>query len=194
MKGETRRSFMRIALAFVMFGSLWASEAVASSFVVLEPSPGPGSPSIVTLGTPATLDVTTLPDDPKDEPDVAIGHVDRPARPDPADSDIVTISPSIVAMGVPEVTSEKVAAIGGEKHGSRREPPLPMVIRGGVVGDAFSPVTTAAPVEQPHSGQEANQAPSGGSQPAAPPNGMPEQPVAPPPPPVATPQATTKVE
>jgi hypothetical protein len=188
---------MRIALAFVMFGSLWAGEAAASSFVVLEASPGPASPSIVTLGTPATLDVTTLPEDPKDEPDVAIGHVDRPARPDPADSYIITISPSIIAMGEPEVTSEKVAAIG-EKDGSRRAPPLPMVIRGGVIGDAFSPATTAAPVpvavEQPQSGQEASEAPSGGSQPPAPSGGMPEQPAAPPPPPVAMPQPTTKVE
>jgi hypothetical protein len=188
---------MRFALAFVMVGSLWASEALASSFLVLEPVQGSTSPSIVVLGKPATLDVATLPpENPKDEPDVAIGHVDRPPRPDPADSDIVTLSPSIIAMGEPEVASEKVAAIGGEKQKPLHETPLPLVIRGGVIGDAFSPVTTAAPVpvtgEQPQSGQEASEAPRGGSQPA-PPKRAPDQPAAPPPP-VATPPATTKLE
>jgi hypothetical protein len=188
---------MRFALAFVIVVSLWASEAVASSFVVLEPVPGPTSPSIVVLGKPATIDVTTLPDDPEDKPDVVIGHVDPPARPDPADGGIVTVSPSIIAMGTPEVTSEKVAAIEAEKEGPRHQPPAPLVIRGGVIGDAFSPTTTAAPVtvEQPHSGQEAaSDAPGGGPQPSAPSKSMPEQPAAPPPPAPPAPHATTEVE
>jgi len=152
----------------------------------------------VTIGEPATLDVTTLPEGPEDEPDVAIGHVDRPARPDPADSDIVTVSASIIAMGEPAVATEKVAAIGGEKQRPLHETPLPLVIRGGVIGDAFTPATAATPapetVEQPQSGQEASEAGGGGGSQPAPRKNTPEQPAAPPPPPPPSPQATTRVE
>jgi hypothetical protein len=180
------RVFMR-ARALFLLGTFWAGAADASSFVELKPVPGTASPSFVVLGAPpkiAPLPSQTLdPDvasgevdrppyhrpDPADsalvtlspsvialgEPDVpgrqvAVGKVDRAPSPgpDPSDSDIVTLSPSVIAMGEPAVVDEKVAAIDDKPHHLSS----PMVIRGGVIGDAFSP--------------EAPSAPAGGSQPS----------------------------
>jgi hypothetical protein len=75
--------------------------------------------------------------------------------------------PSIVALGDPEpyVTDEKVAAIPDKpehKHGFMRNP---MVIRGGIAGDAFaSPTPAAAPAK---STATAAAAPAAGTEPAA---------------------------
>ena len=67
----------------------------------------------------------------------------QPAQPpiaEPGQIDI--ISPSIIALGEPAVTNENVAAIDGE---TKKTGPstTPMVIRGGMVGDAFSAPTGA---------------------------------------------------
>jgi hypothetical protein len=183
---ENLESFMRAGLAFVVVVALWAGEAEASSFVVLELEPTPISPSIVELGEPVPPSVATLPD------------VDTPAAPEvvydagaPGSSDqIIELSPSMIALGEPDVAMEKVAAIGGENKRPRHDP-LPMVIRGGVVGDAFSPAATGAPVpltvEPESSERQASEAPSteGSSKPAGrtqepePPEPAPAPPAAP---------------
>jgi hypothetical protein len=205
-----------LAFALIPLASLWAGAADASSFVELKPLAGSTSPSVVVLGTPPK--VTPLPSEVRDpdvadgevdrslyrrfdpadsaivtlspsvialaEPDVAkqqlaIGEVDRPPRErlDPTDTDIFVLSPSVIAMGEPAVVDEKVAAIDDKPH----HVSLPMVIRGGMIGDAFSPAAPAAAGagSQP-SGAEASAAAPSPEQPTKPSQPEP-QPAAPPP-------------
>jgi hypothetical protein len=90
-------------------------------------------------------------------------------------------TPSIIALGepAPEVTYEKVAAIPKKlKHGPMFKP---LVIRGGVVGDAFAPATSAGPSAAPAAGKQngpPQAAASGDRSPSTPP---PPAPAAPPP-------------
>ncbi|MBZ9668112.1 hypothetical protein [Mesorhizobium sp. ES1-3] len=57
-------------------------------------------------------------------------------------SDVV----SVVALGEPDVTYEKVAAIPDKAEARQGFPQSPMIIRGGIVGGAFStPVQAKAP-------------------------------------------------
>ncbi|RWF61480.1 MAG: hypothetical protein EOS26_33055, partial [Mesorhizobium sp.] len=89
--------------------TLAAGGAHASSFVVLG---GPSStPSVVKLGAP--------------EPVKVAGS---------------SSTPSIVALGeaVPDVTYEKVAAIPSQPKPKHDLMQSPMIIRGGIVGDAFA--------------------------------------------------------
>lgn len=89
------------------------------------------------------------------------------------------IMPSVIAMGepAPAVTYEKVAAIPNKKlHGPRFKP---LVIRGGIVGDAFAPAEpktfAAAPkgVEQARASASPNDSPAAPDKPAyLPPNGF----------------------
>ncbi|ESY69871.1 MULTISPECIES: hypothetical protein [Mesorhizobium] len=83
---------------------------------------------------------------------------------------------SVVALGEPDVTYEKVAAIPNApeaRHGFMRNP---MIIRGGVVGDAFSapvqattPAAATAPAAAPASATaSAAPAPDTQKKPAAP--------------------------
>ncbi|AZN98594.1 hypothetical protein EJ066_16240 [Mesorhizobium sp. M9A.F.Ca.ET.002.03.1.2] len=101
--------------------TLAAGGAQASSFVALGASTS--TPSVVTLSAP--------------EPEKAA----ESTKAGPS-------TPSIVALGkpVPDVTYEKVAAIPSQaepKHDFRQSP---MIIRGGIVGDAFArPAPLAAP-------------------------------------------------
>jgi hypothetical protein len=182
---------MRAAWAFLLFGAWWTGEAGASSFLVLPPLEGKTSPSIITLEPQSFADVTMLPAPGQTPPDTTVGQVDQPPRkPDPADSDIVTLTPSVIAMGEPDVAQEKVAAIGEEKP--KTEEPrakadaLPMVIRGGIVGDAFSPGATGEPVPltvEPKESGQASAAPPPSKKPSRPPEQTTEtQPATPPPP------------
>lgn len=61
------------------------------------------------------------------------------------------LSPSIIAFGEvqPPVSYEQLASIGpeAEKKTSRRPEQMPMVIRGGLIGDAFARPASAAPAE-----------------------------------------------
>ncbi|RUV09323.1 hypothetical protein, partial [Mesorhizobium sp. M5C.F.Ca.IN.020.32.2.1] len=97
--------------------TLAAGGAHASSFVVLgAPS---STPSVVKLGAP--------------EPVKVAGS---------------SSTPSIVALGeaVPDVTYEKVAAIPSQPKPKHDFMQSPMIIRGGIVGDAFAkPAPSAAP-------------------------------------------------
>jgi hypothetical protein len=147
---------MRIVSAFLVIGALSVGGAEASSIVVLPAMTGPLGPSMVAVGQTATPDVTvaaTLPE-PAQPPIAEPGHID-------------IISPSVIALGEPAVADENVAAIG---TGTKRLGPnaIPMVIRGGVVGDpfAFSPMATSAPVKVQGEPQAA-QAPLPASQPEA---------------------------
>lgn len=83
---------------------------------------------------------------------------------------------SVVALGEPEVTDEKVAAIPNTPEPRHGFMPGPMIIRGGVVGGDFStptqvkaPATTATPAP----------APAQATASAAPASGMQKKPTAP---------------
>ncbi|RWE94608.1 hypothetical protein [Mesorhizobium sp.] len=95
--------------------TLAAGGAHASSFVVLgAPS---STPSVVKLGAP--------------EPVKVAGS---------------SSTPSIVALGeaVPDVTYEKVAAIPSQPKPKHDFMQSPMIIRGGIVGDAFAKLAPSA--------------------------------------------------
>lgn len=87
------------------------------------------------------------------------------------------VSPSIVAMGepVPAVSQETVAAVGGTgSPPAVRSTELPMVIRGGIAGEAFpdpAPAalarTPAAAEPSPPAGKDAKAKPPAGSADAA---------------------------
>jgi hypothetical protein len=150
--------FMRAVSALLLLVTLWSGEAAASSFLVLPAFDGKSSPSMVSVAPPPPTDVTTLGAPDQTAPDVTIGEVDKPPQ-EAADGSIVMLSPSIVAMGEPAVAQEKVAAIGEEGTKPRPEP-LPMVIRGGILGDAFSTAATGEPVPLTVEPKEAGQQPS----------------------------------
>ena len=106
---------MRTFAALLALGCLLPGAAQASSILVLGDSTA--DPSFVTLG--AASGAPSI---------VAVRTAGQAAN------------PSIIALGgEPGVAYENVAAIGGDvaKSKSRRNDPM-MVIRGGIVGDAFT--------------------------------------------------------
>jgi hypothetical protein len=130
---------MRVASAFIVAATIvWSSGAYASSFVVLPAMTDDFSPSIVELGQAAAPDVNVL---------AAIPEPAQPPIAEPGHVDI--ISPSIIAMGEPAVADENVAAIDGGETKKSEPSTMPMVIRGGVVGDAFSAPSAASVAPQP---------------------------------------------
>lgn len=101
-----------------------AGQGAASSFIALPPSAA--SPSIITLGEAAPAPIEALPLD---------GDAQQ------AEARIYAISGSMIAMGADAIptASEEVAAI--EDNAAPQRPrwfaeALPLVIRGGIVGDA----------------------------------------------------------
>jgi hypothetical protein len=123
--------FVRVLAAFILTMAA-AGMARASSFVVMGDTAPAATPSIITLGAPAPARQA-----------VALGAQSARFAEPPLET------PSIIALGepLPEVTFEKVAAI------PRRGPTFqPLVIRGGIAGDAFAPAIpprdTAAPAQQ----------------------------------------------
>jgi hypothetical protein len=117
-------SVMRARLVLLV-GVLWAGEAQPSSIVTPPPMQADTSRSVFVLSSPMPQSA---------EPDVVAGTVDDPGY-SSANTGFLVVSPSVVSMG--EVAGENVAAIGGK--GSHTGPDsLPLVIRGGLTGDAFS--------------------------------------------------------
>jgi hypothetical protein len=117
---------MRAGLV-VLIGVLWAGEAGASSFVTAPLLQRDGRSSVVVLSQPAPLSA---------DADVLAGAVDEPGSSSPK-SGFLMLSPSVISMGEPAVADENVAAID-MKGSQTRHDSLPIVIRGGVTGDAFS--------------------------------------------------------
>ena len=146
---------MRVASAVLVIGALWTGGAEASSIVVLPAMTDQLGPSMIAIGETATPDVTVA------------ATIPEPAQPPIAEpGQMEIISPSVIALGEPAVAAESVAAIG---TGTKTLGPntMPMVIRGGVVGDAFSPSAISAPaaVKPESQPQTAAQAPSSGAAP-----------------------------
>jgi hypothetical protein len=113
--------------------------AQASSFVVLEPLKDAVGPSMIVLGAPASMAERTPPEPDTAEPRVALSYPAPGGAPGP--EAMRRVSPSIIALGqpIPEVSYEKLAAIEPPAPTPKKRPDFsPMVIRGGIVGDAFS--------------------------------------------------------
>ncbi len=69
---------------------------------------------------------------------------------------------SVVAVGEPDVTYEKVSAISNETGASHSFMQGPMIIRGGAVGGAFSPPTQAKAAAVTPAPTKASAAPAAG--------------------------------
>lgn len=141
---------MRLKIATLAALAAMTGGAQASSFAYVAPPPAGKSPSIIEIGLPKLASA-------KSEPDFVVAKTDAKgdvlvplAYPLPdaqsAQAKFFAVSPSVVAFEsvVPPVTFEKVAAIN-RPHPAPQ--PKPLVIRGGIVGDAFT--ERAAPVVLP---------------------------------------------
>ena len=139
---------MRLKIATLAALAAMTGGAQASSFAYVAPPPAGKSPSIVEVGLPKLASAKVLPDvvaakgETKGDMLVPLAYPLPDAR--AAQAKFFTVSPSVVAFESiePPVTFEKVAAIG------RPHPaPQPVVIRGGIAGDAFT--QSAGPVVLP---------------------------------------------
>jgi hypothetical protein len=174
-------SYMRVYAAFVVLGVLVTGQAHASSFVALEPMTEKIGPSMVLLGAPAPAKPTAAATVAAPKTALAAPKAVLPSG--------TMISPSIVAFGepLPEIEYTKVAAIPEPKKQSRRPAPMPMVMRGGIIGEGFTVAAPAQPQAEAKPQDVASARNKDGPSPEAP--GAPE---APPPPLAIVPQS--KVE
>lgn len=180
---------MRVALAFLVVGALWTGGAEASSFVALEPLKAGSSPSIIVLGAPASAAAVVAERPARvaaaksaQAPAVpsSVADDDRPSRRFEIPRDeIVKLSPSVIAFGEPEVSAEKVAAIGAEAP-KPHHISMPMVIRGGEVG-GLSGTGVSMPAPAARQPQQASTAGGHPGQPKPTEHGPDQQPAAPPP-------------
>jgi hypothetical protein len=167
---------MRLFFATILMAFLASSAASASSFVVLEGISTPTSPSIIVLGeTSPSVVAAKAPDIGSLNP-----SIERFGGLPPEERKFITVSPSVIAMvDAPQpVAFENVASIGDEQANRRLRGTLPMVMRGGIVGEAFSaapaaPSSGGAAPSQPQ--QEVSAPESASEKPAS----APKQPGAP---------------
>ncbi len=120
---------MRIVTTSIILAAMTAG-AQASSIIMLGSAAEGTGPSMILLGSPARTVTASV---------VIIAGSESPKR------------PSIVAFGepAPSVDHEKVAAIPAVEKATPRKPAqLPMVIRGGLAGDAFARADTAPQAPQ----------------------------------------------
>jgi hypothetical protein len=183
--------FVRVLGAFILTITLTTGAARASSFVVMGEAAPASTPSIITLGSPTSTRLARTQARPSSWIDKSIEQLqqaylrakqtDRQPYPSVESLDSGGMeTPSIIALGepAPEITYEKVAAIPQkQRHGPMFKP---LVIRGGVVGDAFAPASAGPSTDTSTSTQNTSSqaAASGGQSPSAPP---PPVPAAPPP-------------
>lgn len=131
---------MRVGVVAFGIAFLAVGTARASSFVTVE-EPGPAaSPSIIDVAPPTLATRAAEPVTISSEGSVELAVLD-PLNMLPVDGNSVVrmqaLSPSVVAVLAPDtgISNEIVAAIDGRKP---RQNPLPMVMRGGITGDAFT--------------------------------------------------------
>lgn len=130
---------MRV-VAGVLLG-LAVNQADASSFQTFD-GKAPATPSIV------QLDGETITSAADRKPTSIVATSDASlAEPAKAQSNVRPLSASVVAMGQPSpVSPEQVAAIGEDSNGKQRSGAGPIVVRGGIFGDAApEPVALASP-------------------------------------------------
>ncbi|MGE0279722.1 MAG: hypothetical protein AB7P20_03790 [Rhizobiaceae bacterium] len=135
-----QRIFMRVGVLAFGIAFLAGGAAQASSIITME-EPRPASPSIIEVGPPAISAATAEHVAVTSGDSLELAALD-PLNMLPAGSNSVVrmeaLTPSIVAVIAPDpnISNEIVAAIDGRKP---RPNPLPMVMRGGIVGDPFLP-------------------------------------------------------
>jgi hypothetical protein len=168
---------MRLVFATILMAISASNAASASSFVTPDEITTPSSPSIIVLGEASpSIAAADAPDNGASQP-----SIERFGGLPPEERKFISVSPSVIAMvDAPQpVAFENVASIGDEQANRRLRGTLPMVIRGGIVGEAFS-AAPAAPSSsgssKPSQPEQQASAPGSGSGNAAPP---PEQPGAP---------------
>ncbi|WP_127519629.1 hypothetical protein [Mesorhizobium sp. Z1-4] len=151
---------MRLVFATILMAFGATNAANASSFVVLDPLEKTESPSIIVLGKPESGSFTAA-GEPRHAA-IPMPSFERFGGAPAAEPKFITVSPSVIAMvDAPQpIAMENVASIGDPGRRKRSPHTLPMVIRGGIVGDAFA--TRSAPSvpvysEQPQ--QEVSSAP-----------------------------------
>jgi hypothetical protein len=189
---------MKLFLPIFLLGIAMSGPAAASSFVMLQRAAKPISPSIIYFGEPEAAAAAPEPQVPFDPPAELAGPPG--SSPTAGGSSITVVSPSVIALGTRhnEVEFGAVAAVGENERPKPRNPHLPpMVIRGGIYGDAFTAGDggAAAALEQAPAAQQqaAGRPAAGGSDDA--PRQKPGQPSSPEPPPVAVrPLPTAKME
>lgn len=153
---------MRGLGALLLASSMMAGGAQASSFVVVAPPKEKVSSSFVVIGAPPPPTVASAaPDAPAESDDplvvplaFALPRNGTTIAFEPGAAPIMTqISASIIAFDspIPNVAYEQVAAITPDKAEVPRSRPArfttPMVMRGGIIGDAFARAPAeAAPV------------------------------------------------
>lgn len=129
---------MRSSTAIVILGALAAGggTARASSIVALPAMDAPLGPSMIALHSQEVAPATAaVPPSIGDLPSQT-----ATAKAAENGTDFVPVSPSIIAStAAPAIDEARTAAIGDGGKSLRRNPDLgPMVIRGGIVGDAFA--------------------------------------------------------
>lgn len=157
--------------------ALLIAPASASSFMVLgskSPAPSP-SPSIMVMGEPVAPAV-----------EARLISTNADAAGDDTSFAIYQIAPSVIAFGAEAIpkSPDMVAAIGQHPHSRHfNSEAFPMVIRGGIIGDAIirpsAPVTTVTQPQppQPQSDPAASETADSGAAPPAEP--MAERPAPP---------------
>lgn len=162
----------RFAFIFVA-GVLFCGGAQASSIVSLEATDEPVGPSMIVIGGPAEPAMV------KEE--MPSGVPTAVVNPGDAEDAFAVASPSIVSMAAMDgtVSDEKVAAVGEPEDAPGNARVTPMVIRGGIVGDAFARTIDPASIREERqtasaqsSGQDASEQPADATPP--PPGSMPE--------------------
>lgn len=171
---------MRLWLTAIIVGVCAAGPAAASSFVAPSaPEPG-SSPSIVFLGEPAAgaPEPVASPAAPANFAGTAQA-LEQEHRSAPPAALPYQISPSILSYGEPAVEDVKVSSISDDSDTPRRTLP-PMVIRGGIVGDAFASSASADPApSSPHEEPAQASAPAEEPGPSPQPEAPERQPAAP---------------
>ncbi len=188
---------MRLLFAIVLLGMLMSGRAGASSFVALPPAAKQVSPSVIYFAGPepqlakaepgdASPELPPLPTPELASPPRLAGAV---AKPDEGSS-VTVLSASVIALGARplEFDFSHIAALDREER--PRNPHLPpMVIRGGIFGDAFArgdglePVPQEEPDQQSVTNPPADAVPSGPDQPSGPGSSAPPVAIQPPAPP-----------
>lgn len=179
---------VRILFGFLVAAvAVLAGEAEASSIVAMGPLSTKLGPSMIQLGASPSVAIlgSATPEPGKGKlsypyPGEATADSAPMFQPEP-----FRISASIIAMGEPPVAMEQVAAIDPEPK-SREHDALPLVIRGGVLGDAFT--RSAVPVSANAQQQAASSAPSSPKMPDPAPEPVAPAPASTPSPPTRQPE------
>jgi hypothetical protein len=138
---------MRLVFATILLAFCATSAANASSFVVLDPLESTESPSIIVLGKPESGSFTAVGERDTQHAAIPMPSFERFGGAPAEEPKFVNVSPSVIAMvdAQQPIAMENVASIDDDKPKKRAPQSLPMVIRGGIIGDAFATRSASSP-------------------------------------------------